>query len=67
MKKLIRKMFLTATVAMMSIAFYSCKEKNKDAVETNMDNIETTEPVETIPADSTTMAADTVPATAPAP
>ena len=67
MKKLIRKMFLTATVAMMSIAFYSCKEKNADPAETDMDNIETTEPAETMPADTATMSTDTVPETSPAP
>lgn len=67
MKKSIRKMFLVATVAMMSIAFYSCKEKNADPVEADINNIETTEPVETMPADTATMSTDTVPATSPAP
>lgn len=59
-----RKAFLTATAVMMALAFYSCKDKEKEAVETDIDTIETTEPVETMPSDTVTMPADT---TSPAP
>lgn len=60
-----RKAFLTATVVMMSVSFYSCKDK-ETSPETDIDAIETTEPMETVPTDTTTIPADTV-TTAPAP
>ncbi len=62
-----RKAFLTATVVMMSVSIYSCKDKETTTTETDMDAVETTEPVETMPADTATMPADSVTATAPAP
>lgn len=62
-----RKAFLTATVVMMSISIYSCKGKEAPSAETDIDAVETTEPVETVPADTTTMPADSVTTTAPAP
>jgi|GEM_PF-3930911 len=68
MKKLnfFRKAFLIATAVMMTSAFYSCKDKETEAVETDVDAVETTEPVETMPTDTTSMPADTA-TTAPAP
>lgn len=67
MKKLnfLKKAFLTATAVMMTTAFYSCKDKESEAVETDVDTIETTESVEMVPADTTSMPTDTT--TAPAP
>lgn len=62
-----KKAFLTVTAVMMTTAFYSCKDKQSEneAVETDMDVIETTEPIETMPADTASIQADTI--TAPAP
>lgn len=62
-----RKAFLTATVVMMSVSIYSCKDKETTTTETDINTVETTEPVETVPTDTTTMPADTATTTAPAP
>jgi len=62
-----RKAFLTATAVMMTSAFYSCKDKTTETVETDVDAVETTEPMEATPADTATMPADTAVTTAPAP
>lgn len=67
MKKLIRNAFLTATIMIISVAFYSCKEKETTLEETDIDAVETVEPVESLPADTTTMPADSLTVTAPAP
>jgi len=66
MKKsnLLRRLSFAALAMIMTAGIYSCKSKDADATETDMDTIRTVEEVETMPADTTANANDT---TAPAP
>jgi len=57
---LFRKAFFAAIALMMTSGIYSCKSKEAESTETDIDTVRTVEEVETMPADTATIADDTL-------